>query len=221
MLLVWQLNLASAGSPDVTVGLSGQAVTASAGTLAPTRTVALSGQAVTASAGTIVTVGDVTLTLSGQSVTVSVGTLSPTTSKALTGSAVTASAGTLTPSRSIALSGQAVTVSSGTLSFAANQTIALTGQAVSALAGTLTANVPDVFLETIPYVIGATEAPATYALRSVYMTVTVSGSGGTVTAQSVDAFTRQVRGTAVTITMGGPVNTAPKARRPSYGSPEG
>jgi hypothetical protein len=74
--------------------------------------------------------------------------------------------------------------------------------------------------EVIPYVIGATEGPATAALNSIHMSVTVIGSGGTVTAQSVEAFTLADRGTTVTITMGGPINTAPSRRRAPYGNPE-
>jgi hypothetical protein len=74
--------------------------------------------------------------------------------------------------------------------------------------------------ETIPYVIGMTEGPATIALLSVHMVVVVVGTGGTVVSQSPDAFTTQDRGTTVTITMGGPIYSSSRRRRASYGSPE-
>lgn len=64
-----------------------------------------------------------------------------------------------------------------------------------------------ILLETIPYLIGAEEYSARIMLGSIYMVVVVIGTGGTVTAQSVAPFTQVVRGTTVTITMGGPVYT--------------
>ena len=115
---IWVPVSVAAGG-DVSVALSGQSVTTSAGTLAPANSVALSGQSVTTSAGTI---------------TPSIGT-----DVALTGSAVTTSAGTLGVSTSVALSGSAVTVSAGTLTVESpDVTVALSGVSVSADAGTVT-----------------------------------------------------------------------------------
>jgi hypothetical protein len=75
--------------------------------------------------------------------------------------------------------------------------------------------------ETIPYLIGAEEYSARAMLESIYMEVVVIGSGGTVSAQSVAAFTMAERGTTVEITMGGAVNIPPRAGylgNPPYGS---
>lgn len=122
--------LPTAGGGDVTTSLSGEAATASAGTLANSRTVAASGQAVTASAGTIAP--SLTIALSGQAVTASAGTVTQSKAAALSGQAATASAGTLGETRTVALSGQAATASAGTVTYTAdgNVTLALSGQAV-------------------------------------------------------------------------------------------
>lgn len=72
-----------------------------------------------------------------------------------------------------------------------------------------------VLLETIPYLIGAEEYAARQMLSSIYMVVVVVGSGGTVTAQDVEAFTLAPRGTTVTITMGGTTHFS----RGSHGPP--
>jgi hypothetical protein len=95
IVLLQQNQQVSASGGDVSVALSGQAVTVSAGTLAPSTTVAASGQAAIASAGT----------------------LTPSSSKALSGQLVNVSAGTLgvVGDVTVALTGQAVTVSAGTL----------------------------------------------------------------------------------------------------------
>jgi hypothetical protein len=148
---------AAAGGPNVTVALTGQAVTASAGTLGLSSAVAVSGAAVTVSAGTIVpslsmalagivanastgtVVQSAAIALTGAAVTVSTGTLTYSAgsniSVALTGQAVTVSAGTVIPSVALALAGQAVTASAGTL--APGVAVAASGQAVTASAGTL------------------------------------------------------------------------------------
>lgn len=67
-------------------------------------------------------------------------------------------------------------------------------------------------LETIPYLIGAEEYSARIMLGSIYMLVSVVGSGGTVIAQSIDPFTQVARGTTVTITMGGPTYVPTRGR---------
>ncbi len=70
--------------------------------------------------------------------------------------------------------------------------------------------VPVGIYETIPYLIGAEEYSARQMLDSIYMGVSVIGSGGTVTAQSVEAFTQVPRGTTVEITMGGTIYVPPR-----------
>jgi len=130
-------NTAPAVVTDVSVAISGQAVTVSAGTLTPATSITLNGQAVTASAGTLTP--SLSLALSGSAATVSAGTLTPATALALSGAVSTSAAGTLTPATAPTLSGQLVTVSTGTISASAGSdvTAALTGSAVTVSAGTL------------------------------------------------------------------------------------
>jgi hypothetical protein len=151
-----------AAGGDVTVALTGQSLTATAGTLTPAKAVALSGSALTAAAGTLTVSNSVAL--SGSSLTASTGTLAPALSVplsgaalsitagtltatggdagnvtvALTGQSLTISAGTLTPETSVALSGSGLTAAAGTL--APELAVALAGAALSVVAGTLTAS---------------------------------------------------------------------------------
>ena len=136
------IPITGAASPDVTLALVGQAVTASAGTLTPSTSIALSGQSVTASAGTLTPT--VSLALAGQAVTSAAGTLAPSASIALAGQSVAAASGVLTPSVALSLNGQAVTASAGTITAdivagGGDVTLALTGVTVTVSAGTLTA----------------------------------------------------------------------------------
>lgn len=146
----------SSGSPDVTLALTGQTVTASQGTLAPTVSFALAGQPLSVTRGALVATTGVTLT--GQALTVSQGALTPALTLALAGSGVVANQGALTPAFSVTLAGQAlvasrgtilpslslpllgsgITVTKGNVSVTGDVTIALTGQTISASAGSLT-----------------------------------------------------------------------------------
>lgn len=96
---VWGRRRPVSAGADVSVALSGQAVTTSTGTLTLGIVVPMSGQAVTASAGTLTASGDsnVTVALSGQAVTASAGTLVPSHARALSGQSVTVSTGTVSP----------------------------------------------------------------------------------------------------------------------------
>lgn len=80
-------------SPNVTVGLTGIAVTCAAGTLGVAAAIALTGIAATGSAGTA----------------------APTISKAITGEAVAGSPGTVGPSPSVPISGISATGAAGTM----------------------------------------------------------------------------------------------------------
>lgn len=126
-------------SPDITLALSGQAVTCSAGTLGVGTSVALSGQAATVSAGTLTP--SFGIALSGQALTASAGTLGVSTSLALSGQAATASAGTLGVSTSIVLAGSEATASAGVL--VPELSLALLGQEVAASAGTIGAEIQE------------------------------------------------------------------------------
>ena len=128
------------GGGDVTVNLTGQSSTASAGTLGPQISLALSGEAGTFSAGTLVP--SVSLALGGESATFAAGTVVPSVAIAAIGLQATFSPGTLTPSSSsgdtVALTGEAATFAQTAPSV--NVTIALTGIAATMAAGILSAS---------------------------------------------------------------------------------
>lgn len=183
------------GGGGVSVALTGQSVTSSAGTVAPSTTVALSGQSVTVSAGTLTPSGDIIVALTGQSVAASAGTLTPSTTVALTGQSVTTAAGTLAPSTIVALSGQSVTTSAGTL--APSTTVALTGQSVTvetgffAIPGDKSVALTGSSLTVSP---GTLTPSTTVGLTGQSLTVTV----GTVTVSTSVALSGQ----SVTISAG-------------------
>lgn len=72
---------------------------------------------------------------------------------------------------------------------------------------------PPVIQELVPYLIGYTQAPAEAVIRSIYCTPSVVGSTGTVTAQDPAAFTYVDRGSTITITLGGAINSVSSSRR--------
>jgi hypothetical protein len=131
-----------AAGGDVTVALTGQSLTAAAGTLTVSNSVALSGSSLTAAAGTLAPA--LSVPLSGAALSITAGTLTATggdagnVTVALTGQSLTISAGTLTPETSVALSGSGLTAAAGTL--APELAVALAGAALSVVAGTLTAS---------------------------------------------------------------------------------
>lgn len=61
--------------------------------------------------------------------------------------------------------------------------------------------------ETVPYLIGYTQAPAEAAIASLYCVSSVVSSGGTVASQSPAAFTQVDRGATIQITMGGTITS--------------
>lgn len=100
-------------SGAVSVGLTGEASTSSAGTLAPALALAIAGAAATFGQGSVST-GDVSVALSGLSATTAQGTPATASSQPIAGSAATATAGTLIGGYSRALSGvSATTAQSG------------------------------------------------------------------------------------------------------------
>jgi len=151
----------SYASPDVSITLTGQSVTASAGNVlgsvaysisgsAITSAIgdvtesvsySLGGQEITASTGTVsVTTGsDVSITLTGQAISASAGTLSSAIAYSVSGSSSAFSAGTVTNSVSYDLSGQQISLQSGdlTASTAGDVTIELVGQSISISQGSV------------------------------------------------------------------------------------
>lgn len=142
---------------DVSVALTGQSATASAGTLGHTHAKALTGSAATVSQGTLTPL--LSLALVGSSVSSAAGSLDNATSvgltgigltiaqgsvgagadvtRALTGQSVTVSAGSVGPVISKALTGISLTASAGTVSPATQ--VAIAGQSVTVSQGTITA----------------------------------------------------------------------------------
>lgn len=67
--------------------------------------------------------------------------------------------------------------------------------------------------EIVPYLIGYTQEPAETAIEQIHCVASVVGSTGTVTAQDPVAFSLVDRGTTITITLGGAVNSVSKGKR--------
>jgi hypothetical protein len=86
--------------------------------------------------------------------------------------------------------------------------------------------VPDISTWVIvPYLIGYTQTPAEAVINAIYCVPSVIGTTGTVSAQSPDAFTLVPRGTTITITLGGDINSNSHRKhrghgQPPYGSPD-
>lgn len=149
----------ASSSPDVTLGLTGQALTGSAGTLPVSRTAALTGSAATASRGTVTP--SASKAVAGQSSSTSAGVVAPSSAKALTGQSATAAQGSATAAGSananlsgasaaisqgtakaaitVALTGQQVSAQSGNVGTSGNKTVALSGQAITASRGSIAA----------------------------------------------------------------------------------
>ena len=133
-----QVLVLEPSSSDVTVGITGQALSAAQGSLAPATDKALTGQAVSAAQGTVAFAedNDVTVALTGQSLSAAQGSLAPAIDLALTGQTLAAGQGSVIPVNSLALTGQSLTAAQGTLAPAFDK--ALSGQALTLAQGTLT-----------------------------------------------------------------------------------
>jgi len=107
--LNWAATVA-AGS-DVTVALSGQAATASAGSVTPSTDVPAVGSNATAGVGSVALA--MALALTGNAASALAGTLQFGTAVAVSGAAATAAAGSIVPSLAVALSGVGLTASPG------------------------------------------------------------------------------------------------------------
>lgn len=125
-----------AAGGDVTVDITGQSATASAGTVTATDDLVLGGQSATSAAGTLTPT--TTIALSGQAATTSAGTLVPASAVALGGAGSTASAGDVSPSTSVALAGQAATGAQESMIVVGDVTVALSGEVMAITQGLLT-----------------------------------------------------------------------------------
>jgi hypothetical protein len=200
-------------------------------------TLALSGTAVTVSAGTLTPIIGVTAALTGTAVTASAGTLAPSTGVALAGQAVTASAGTVgataatyvldatsnwgNPERSrrvrqptetpnlltstlaatgnvtAGLTGTAATGSAGTL--APSASVALAGSSSSSSAGTISPANSLAIAGTAATASSGTLGPA---ISLALTGQAVTASAGTITASTGSNVTVALTGTEVTIGTG-------------------
>ena len=127
-----------ATSADVTVALTGSALTGSLGTLTPNTAVALTGSLLTGSQGTASP--NISVSGTGIQLTGSLGTLSPSTSVPLSGSLLTFSTGTVTANTggdvSVAISGTDLAISTGTL--IPSTSVSIAGTALASASGTVT-----------------------------------------------------------------------------------
>ncbi|MDD5084208.1 MAG: DUF4082 domain-containing protein [Candidatus Moranbacteria bacterium] len=98
---------------DITVALTGQAMTAAQGSLAPTAAIPLSGQALSAATGNLQP--SLALTLTGHAMTLAQGSLIADISRLLSGQGLTVAAGALAVSLTINLSGLSLTLALGYL----------------------------------------------------------------------------------------------------------
>jgi hypothetical protein len=203
---VGHMVFVSGGGSDVTLGLSGQAGTAAAGSFLLGHTNATTGTSCTSSAGSFLlshaqslvgsavsqALGTLGMThgqtVSGQAVTAAAGGLSLTLTLSPTGQIVSASLGTLTPSGgdggdvNLALGGANVLASTGTLSYALTK--ALAGSSVSCLANGTNYTIDEVSS-------GQTVTSSAGTLGNIH-TIGLVGSlvnatGGTITASGGDS----------------------------------
>lgn len=131
---------------DVSVGLSGQSATISAGTITATQSAGIIGQASTLSAGTIKAAGDINVPgPTGPPSGISGG---PVSAAAIGGGPPTQRLrallrlGVVTPNVAVAISGTSASVAQGNLT--PQQQAPISGDAISISIGTLTITVPDV-----------------------------------------------------------------------------
>jgi hypothetical protein len=171
-------------SVDVTVALTGQALTTALGSLLAETALALTGGALTVSQGSVAP--QTSLALSGQSLSVAQGSVSGSVTIALTGQSLSVAQGTLTPGISEALSGQALTVAQG--SVAPTTTPALSGQGLSVAGGSVTpATSPALVGQSASVAQGSVSPTSSVAITGQGITATV----GTLFASSSLALTGQ------------------------------
>ena len=72
---------------------------------------------------------------------------------------------------------------------------------------------PTAIQEIVPWLIGDTQDAAEMRIASIHCVANVIGTTGTVTAQDPEAFTLIERGSTITITLGGPINSSRGRRR--------
>ena len=175
-----------ATSPDVTIVLTGQSVTTSAGTLGVKNDKAITGQSVTTNQGTITAViggSDVTIALTGIAVTTSQGTLGVKFDVVNAGQSATASQGTLGVKQDKDLSGQSAAASQGTLGVKFDN--ALAGQSSTTQQGTLGVSIAsgDITLQLVGQSVGTSVGTIGTAFGLIMSGQLVTTAQGTLTVQ--------------------------------------
>lgn len=152
-----QKFIPSYASPDVTLSLTGQSVTSSAGFVKSAVAYSATGQSATSSAGTVVNavaysaIGRATTSsaglvaravaysASGQAATSNAGTVVPALSRSITGSSATSSAGTVVSNVSYSFGGSSITATAGTVTVTAGNdvSVTLTGSSATSSAGSV------------------------------------------------------------------------------------
>lgn len=188
-------------SIGVWLSLTGQSVTASAGTIVAAISKALTGQSVAISQGTVSAGSNLTVALTGQSMSASQGAMAYSAALALVGAALAASQGSITANAgsnvTVNLTGQAMTAALGTLSPAKQAT--LTGQSASSAAGTLTVALARTLSgQSVPVSQGTVAVVRALTLLGIPCTV----SQGAITAQAGGNVTVELTGIAIALTGG-------------------
>ena len=104
-------------SADITLALTGNAITFAVGAILPSLSVGIQGNAATFGAGTVTAIagGNITLTLAGNAIVSAAGALGMSASTALTGNAATSAIGLLGPQTASTLAGNTFTGLPGAL----------------------------------------------------------------------------------------------------------
>lgn len=204
-------------SSDVTVNLTGAAITAGQGSLIPGNAKTLIGQVTTLEQGLLSL--SAALSLSGQEITVSQGDLSFTFSRTLTGQAITSGQGTLTYSGgdvTVSLTGIEITTALGALLAANSVTmngleissaqgslssafgVSITGQSLTASTGSILAAIGLTIVGSSSTLSAGTLSPS-MALTLIGQAITVSA--GSVTFQDQN-FTATLTGQSLSVIQG-------------------
>lgn len=128
-----------ASGSNVSVNLTGQAITSTEGTPTPTVSYGLTGRSIASTLGTITP--QVIYGLTGQAITSTQGTPTPTVSYGLTGQTINSTEGTPSPTVSYGLTGQSITSTEGTItaSTGGGASRTLVGQTITSTLGAITA----------------------------------------------------------------------------------
>jgi hypothetical protein len=161
-----------AASPDLTISLTGFALTAAQGALAYAVAVPITGFASTAAQGTLTysAGSNVTVALTGFALTATPGSIGYTVANPITGVAVTPATGSIAFGSALPITGFASTTAQGSLTYTVSN--ALTGVVASSAAGSVTYTVS---LPLTGIAASTAQGSLTYSAASADVTVALSG----------------------------------------------